>query len=335
MTNNEIIELYLSGNKEELYRKAWDVTTNNHGDNVYLRGLIEFNNKCNLDCHYCGIRRSNNDVNRYSLLKDDIISICKKGYEDGLRTFVLQGGEELSYDTELLCRTLEGIKNATNNEAAITLSCGIKSLDEYKALKSAGADRYLLRFETSDPELHKRIRNGIPLSKRLKALENIRTAGLQLGSGYMTGLPGENEQTRIDNALLCQELELDMVGIGPFIPHEATPLSGARQEDIELAIKGTALLRLLLPKAHIPATTAAGSLKPTGREDMIKAGANVLMPNLTPVSVKKDYLLYPGKICLDENGSQCMSCMGLRVKSVGREVSMARADALRIQEGNL
>jgi len=195
-------------------------------------------------------------------------------------------------------------------------------------MKNAGADRYLLRFETSDPVLHKKLR-GSSLASRLKNLEDIRTSGLQVGSGYMTGLPGESEDTRINNALLCRELDLDMVGIGPFIPSDETPLAGSKQEPIEYAIKGTALLRLLLPKAHIPATTAAGSLKPSGREDMIKAGANVLMPNITPVSVKKDYLLYPGKICLDEPGSQCIGCMGLRVKSVGRKINFARADALR------
>lgn len=335
MTNNEIIDLYRSNDNEKLFKAAWDVTTQYHRDNVYLRGLIEFTNECNLDCHYCGIRKSNDNVLRYTLCSQDIISIAEKGWKDGLKTFVLQGGEELGFDKDTICETVEGIKRVTNNEVAITLSCGIKSLQTFKDFKSAGADRYLLRFETSDEELHKKIRNGITLSKRLEALDNIRAANLQVGSGYMTGLPGETEDIRINNALLCQKLELDMVGIGPFIPHQDTPLGDSKQEDLIHAIRGTALLRLLLPKAHIPATTAAGSLKPTGREDMIKAGANVLMPNLTPVAVKKDYLLYPGKICLDENGSQCMSCMGLRVKSVGREVSMARADALRIQELNV
>ena len=209
------------------------------------------------------------------------------------------------------------------------MSFGARSLDEYKMMKAAGADRYLLRFETSDEHLFFKLR-GTKLKNRLQNLADIRESGLQVGSGYMTGLPGESEETRINNALLCRELDLDMVGIGPFIPSDETPLAGSPQQPIELAVKGTALLRLLLPKAHIPATTAAGSLKPTGREDMIKAGANVMMPNLTPVTVKKDYLLYPGKICLDDTGAQCIGCMGMRVKSVGREISFSRADALRL-----
>lgn len=333
LTTEEIIELYKKEDPAELYQAAWDVTTAHHGDNVYLRGLVEFTNNCSINCEYCGIRKDNDNVDRYRLPQDAIVDICKEGFEKGLRTFVLQGGEDNAVKAEDLCKTVEAIKEATEGEAAVTLSFGMLSYEQLKSLKAAGVDRYLLRFETSDEVLHKKLRGGISLKKRLETLENIRRAGMQVGSGYMTGLPGETEEIRINNALLCKELELDMVGIGPFIPHDDTPLKGSVQEPLDYAVKGTALLRLLLPKAHIPATTAAGSLKPTGREDMIKAGANVLMPNLTPVSVKGKYLLYPGKICLDENGSQCIGCMTLRVKSVGREVNFARADALRLLHG--
>ncbi|MBN2617318.1 MAG: [FeFe] hydrogenase H-cluster radical SAM maturase HydE [Spirochaetales bacterium] len=327
----EILELYRKEDPTDLYNAAWEVSSRYHGDNVYLRGLVEFTNKCVINCAYCGIRRDNKNVHRYSLDSQTIVDTCVDGYNKGLRTFVLQGGEDKDISVSDLCDTVRKIKKATNNEAAITLSFGSRTLAEYNMMKEAGADRYLLRFETSDPELHFKLR-GISLEKRLKNLEDIREAGLQVGSGYMTGLPGETEETRINNALLCHKLNLDMVGIGPFIPSDETPLAGSPQEPIDYALKGTALLRLLLPKAHIPATTAAGSLKPTGREDMIKAGANVLMPNLTPVSVKKDYLLYPGKICLDETGTQCIGCMSMRVKSVGRKVDFSRADALRLKE---
>lgn len=330
LTVEEILELYKKEDSTDLFKASWDVTTKYHGNNVYLRGLVEFTNKCVINCKYCGIRRDNKNVNRYSLDRQTIVNTCREGFEKGLRTFVLQGGEDKDISVSNLCDTVKEIKKATNNEAAVTLSFGARSLDEYKAMKDAGADRYLLRFETSDKHLYFKLR-GMPLKNRLKNLEDIRTSGLQVGSGYMTGLPGETEEIRINNALLCKKLDLDMVGIGPFIPSDETPLAGSPQEPIEYAIKGTALLRLLLPKAHIPATTAAGSLKPTGREDMIKAGANVMMPNMTPVSVKKDYLLYPGKICLDDSGPQCIGCMGMRVKSVGREINFSRADALRIQ----
>ena len=327
----EILELYKKEDTTELYNAAWEVSSEFHGDNVYLRGLVEFTNNCVINCQYCGIRRDNKNVHRYSLDSQTIVETCIDGFNKGLRTFVLQGGEDKDISVADLCETVKKIKDATNSEAAITLSFGARTLDEYKMMKDAGADRYLLRFETSDPDLHFKLR-GISLEKRLQNLEDIRESGLQVGSGYMTGLPGETEEIRINNALLCQKLKLDMVGIGPFIPSDETPLAGSPQEPIDYALKGTALLRLLLPKAHIPATTAAGSLKPTGREDMIKAGANVLMPNLTPVSVKKDYLLYPGKICLDETGTQCIGCMSMRVKSVGRKVDFSRADALRVKE---
>lgn len=329
-TVEEILELYNRDDSSALLQAAWDVTTEYHGDNVYLRGLVEFTNKCVINCEYCGIRRDNDNVNRYSLSPETIVEACMEGFEKGLRTFVLQGGDDKDISVSDLCKTVKMIKKATNNEAAITLSFGARSLEEYKMMKAAGADRYLLRFETSDEDLYFKLR-GMPLKNRLQNLEDIRESGLQVGSGYMTGLPGETEEIRINNALLCHKLKLDMVGIGPFIPSDETPLAGSIQEPIDYAIKGTALLRLLLPKAHIPATTAAGSLKPTGREDMIKAGANVMMPNLTPISVKKDYLLYPGKICLDDTGTQCIGCMGMRVKSVGRAIDFSRADALRLQ----
>jgi iron-only hydrogenase maturation rSAM protein HydE len=268
-------------------------------------------------------------VRRYRLAPEEIFAIAASGYRAGLRSFVLQGGEDCAFAEADLVRAVELIRRDCP-EAAITLSAGILGREAYARLRDAGADRYLLRFETSDPELHEKLRAGVSLDRRLEALAELRELGYQLGSGYMVGLPGETEETRVANALLCRELELDMVGIGPFIPHPETPLAGCAQEGIELTIRAAALVRLLLPDAHMPATTAAGSLDPLGREKMIEAGANVLMPNITPPLAKQNYLLYPGKICIAEEGEKCIGCLSLRVRSVDRELSFARGDALRL-----
>ena len=330
LSYNEVKELALFP-LEELSKKARDITENIHGKKILLRGLIEFSNYCSADCLYCGIRRSNKNADRYRLTENDILEAVKKGYSQGLKTFVFQSGEDKIFTTPKLCVLISKIKELTNNEAAITLSCGIRSKTDYKEFFDAGADRYLLRFETSDPELHKYLRNGIKLEKRLKALHDLKEVGFQLGSGFMVGLPGETEETLIKNIMLSMELEMDMGGIGPFIPHSDTPLANSQQQPIELSIRATALLRIALPYSHIPATTAAGSLDPLGREKMISAGANVLMPNITPVDYKKFYLLYPGKICLDESGIECIGCLSGRVKPLDRELSFERGDALRVQ----
>lgn len=320
---------------EELVKLARKKTDQIHGKKVLLRGLIEHSNICSLNCLYCGIRSSNKNVDRYHLTHEEILAIVKKGFDTGLRTFVLQGGEVASDKTQSICSLVSKIKQITRNEAAVTLSLGIKSYSEYKEMVDAGADRYLLRFETANPELHRYIRNGLSLFSRLRALEDIRKAGFEVGSGFMVGLPGESDNDLVENILLASELELDMGGIGPFIPHDDTPLSGSKQSPIDLTVKATALLRLALPECHIPATTAAGSLDPLGREKSIEAGANVLMPNITPVAVKKNYLLYPGKICLDEDGGECIGCMSMRVKRVGCTIDYGIGSALRLAKNQI
>jgi biotin synthase len=293
------------------------------GPRVFVRGLIEFTNYCACDCHYCGIRHSNSRVKRYRLSEEEVLSCVERGRSRGIRTFVLQGGEDPEYRTDRIARLVEKIRSAyPAEECALTLSCGIRTHAEYAALKAAGANRYLLRFETSDPALHEKLRGGIPLSRRLEALADLKDLGFEVGSGFMVGLPGETEDTRVENVLLCQKLGLDMVGIGPFIPHPETPLADARQEPLELTLRTVAFLRMLLPLANLPATTAAGSLEPDGRERMLQAGANVLMPNISPVAVKKDYELYPHKICVDEDGLKCLGCLGLRVRGIGKELSL-------------
>ena len=227
MDNYEIIEFYKNAATNALVARADQVCRSVHGDAVWLRGLIEFSNHCVIDCLYCGIRRSNNKVNRYRLTEQQIVETAQTGFKHGLRSFVLQSGEDPFFTVQVLCRILEKIKILTNDEAAITLSCGIRKRAEYLALKSAGADRYLIRFETSDPQLHETLRNGISLKRRLQALYDLKELGYQTGSGYMVGLPGETEEIRINNALLCHELQLDMVGIGAFIPHPDTPLGNS------------------------------------------------------------------------------------------------------------
>jgi biotin synthase len=323
-----IVEFYRTASTGALVQRADEVCRSIHGNKVWLRGLVEFSNYCNMDCQYCGIRHSNANVERYRLSPEQIVDLTVQGYEAGLRTFVLQGGEDPWFTADRIAFILDQIKTKTQGMAAITLSLGIRPRGVFAQWKSAGADRYLMRFETSDPELHRRLRCGATLERRLEALEDLRDCGYEVGSGYLVGLPGETEETRIANALLCREKKFDMVGIGPFIPHPETPLADAPQQPLELALRATALVRLLLPLANMPATTAAGSLDKQGREKMMAAGANVLMPNITPEDVKKNYLLYPNKVCLDESGFECLNCLDIRTHLVRKNIDYARGDSL-------
>ena len=324
----EVLAFYQSTSTPELMHRANQVCRRTYGNEVFLRGLIEFTNFCVMDCHYCGIRQSNARAHRYRLTVEQIVGLADAGWKYGLKTFVLQGGEDPWFTADRIVEILEGIREATGGEGAVTLSVGIRSKAVYRRWKAAGADRYLMRFETSDPSLYAVMKNGARLEDRLKALADLREEGFEVGSGYMVGLPGETEETRIANALVCHELDFDMVGIGPFIPHPDTPLGRAEQQPIDLAVRAAALVRLLLPEANMPATTAAGSLHKQGREKMLAAGANVLMPNITPESVKKDYLLYPGKICLDESGFECIHCLDIRTHLVDKTLSWARGDSV-------
>jgi biotin synthase len=314
----------------ELFAAAGSLCREVHGEGVLLRGLLEFTNHCRCDCAYCGIRRSNHKVERYRLEEEEILAVTERAFLRGFRTFVLQGGEDPAYPPSRIGRLVERIKERTRGEAAVTLSCGVLSKRQYRDLKKAGADRYLLRFETADPVLYAGLKNGEPLRRRLRALEDLGEAGFQVGTGFMTGLPGETERIREGNLRLAVRLEPDMAGVGPFIPHPDTPLRDAPQESLLHSLRAAAALRLGLPECHIPATTAAGTLDPEGREKMLRAGANVLMPNITPSGYKRHYLLYPGKICLDEEWESCLGCLGVRVRSLGRRLSFERGDAPRL-----
>lgn len=311
---------------DELYARADAACRAVHGDAVYLRGLLEASNTCVRDCLYCGIRRSNAAVARYRLADGEILASARAAHARGLRSFVLQGAEDPEFGPARLARLAERLKEELGGETALTFSFGTMGKADYAALKAAGCDRYLLRFETSDPGLHERLR-GSPLSARLAALEALRELDFEVGSGFMTGLPGTDEGTLEMDVELCARLGLDMVGIGPFIPHPGTPLAGAEPQGLEPCLRACAAVRLELPLANMPATTAAGSVAPDGRERMLAAGANVLMPNVGPVANKRDYELYPGKICLDEDGLQCVGCLGLRVKTVGKRLDCSRGDS--------
>lgn len=323
ISKDQAISIY-KDKSDYIFELARDICYSIYGNKVFLRGLIESSNICVKDCLYCGIRKGNNKVIRYKLTKNEILDTVKKGYDYGLRTFVIQSGE-FAYSVKELCDIVESIKN-NYSDIAITLSCGLMSKSQYKELKNSGCDRYLMRFETSDEKIYSYLRND-SLKRRIKGLYDLKELGFETGSGFMVGLPGESEETRINNALLCYDLSLDMIGIGPFIPHKDTPLGNSEQVPIDYTIRMTALLRILLPYSNIPATTAAGTLSQNGREKMLWAGANVLMPNITQNIYKKNYLLYPDKICIDESGFECIGCLSNRVKSVGKEISFDRGDS--------
>lgn len=333
LSSIEIADLFCHASTEELIDLANATCRRVHGREVLLRGLVEYSNICNSDCLYCGIRQGNSQVQRYRMEEAAIVEVVQEGYCRGFRSFVLQGGEDPEYTTKRICQLVRRLKEPGRTDMAITLSCGMRPKEEYLEMAESGVDRYLLRFETADERLHFTLRRRT-LADRLNALEGIRRAGLQVGSGYMLGLPGETRQIQLDNILLCQRLQLDMIGIGPFIPHPHTPLHGAGQQPLEDVIRSVALLRLALPEAHIPATTAAGSLVADGREQMLAAGANVLMPNLTPMEYKQNYLLYPNKVCLLEKGVEDIAGLSGQMCSLDREISFARGDALRIQRKN-
>ena len=311
---------------EELSSWADSVCRAAHGDAVFVRGLVEATNRCVLDCAYCGIRRSNARVTRYALSDAEILGRIGAAFDAGLRSFVVQGAEDPDFSPLRLARLAQAIFERTQGEAALAYSFGTLKRSGYIELKAAGVDRYLMRFETSDPKLYRTLR-GSELSERLRALADLRELDFEVGSGFMTGLPGAGPACLIEDVLLCKRLDLDMVGIGPFIPHPDTPLGVARGLGIEACQRAVALTRLALPLANIPATTAAGTVAPDGRERVLSGGANVLMPNIGPVAAKRDYALYPGKICLDEDGLSCVGCLSVRCAGIGKRLAKERGGA--------
>jgi len=309
-----------------LAENAREVREGIYGKDVYIRGLIEFSNYCKNDCLYCGIRCSNKNAERYRLDKDDILECCKSGYELGFRTFVLQSGEDMYFNDEVMCDIVKSIKSEYP-DCAVTLSLGEKSFETYKKYKESGADRYLLRHETANKSHYESLHpERMKLENRQECLFNLKKLGFQVGSGFMVGSPGQTNECLADDMVFLKKLNPHMVGIGPFISQKDTPFGERENGSVEKTLIMISLIRLMLPNALIPSTTALGTLDPMGREKGILAGANVVMPNLSPVSVRKKYLLYDNKICTGDEAAECRMCMQRRIESIGYKIAVSRGD---------
>ena len=303
-----------------LFEKAVEKRKEIYGDEVYLRGLIEFTNVCKNDCYYCGIRKSNKKAIRYRMTMEDIFSTCEQGYKLGYRTFVLQGGEDPYFTDERICQIVSGIK-ADYPDCAITLSIGEKSKESYKKYYDAGADRYLLRHETASQAHYEKLHpEDMKLSHRKQCLFDLKEIGYQVGAGFMVGSPYQRTEDLLEDLRFLQKLEPDMIGIGPFLTHADTPFACFGNGSLTLTLRLIAILRLLFPYALIPATTALGTIHPRGRELGMQAGANVVMPNLTPIKERKNYLLYDNKICLGDDSQMCRGCIDRRMAGIGYRI---------------
>lgn len=314
-----------SESKEYLLQKSHETRMKYYENKVYMRGLIEFTNYCKRNCVYCGIRGGNKLAERYRLSKEDILSACESGYRLGYRTFVLQGGEDDYYTDDKIVEIIGDIKEKYG-DCAVTLSIGEKSYKSYKRYYDAGADRYLMRHETATKALYETLHPNASFENRIQCLWDLKEIGYQVGSGFMVGLPGQKNEDYVNDLMFLKELKPHMVGIGPFIPHKDTPLGTEKGGTLEDTVTMVALTRLLLPEVLLPATTALGSINPKGREEGIKAGANVVMPNLSPTAVRKKYALYNGKICTGDEAAECRKCIEGRINSVGFALDMGRGD---------
>ncbi len=328
MNKSDILNLLLLPDPEPLYQEADYCRKQNMGDDVYLRGIIEFSNICVKDCHYCGIRSSNTDVKPYRIPDNEIIETCQKMVVWGYTSVVLQSGEDPFYTTEKLTHLIKTIKATT--PLAITLSVGERNEATYRAWKEAGMDRYLLRFETSNPKLFQESHPDDDLTNRLECLEILRRMGVQVGSGFLIGLPNETLEQLAEDILFCTQLDLDMIGIGPFIAHPNTPFSSQSNPfSPDIFYKTIAILRLINPRAHIPATTAFDAIDPKGRNRVLQRGANVFMPNATPMAYREHYQLYPGKPCISESSDDCAGCVKGRLKRLGRTIGNDAGHSLK------
>jgi biotin synthase len=329
LTKEEFKQLLENRNPENssyLLEKAKMVRDANFGNEIYLRGLIEFTNYCKNDCFYCGIRRSNANASRYRLTKEEIMSCCENGYGLGFRTFVLQGGEDSGFTHESMVDLVKTIRKQFP-DCAITLSIGEKTYEEYLDYYQAGANRYLLRHETANAIHYGKLHpEQLSSENRQECLRNLKKIGYQVGTGIMVGSPYQTIDHLVEDLLFIKELEPEMVGLGPFIPHKDTQFAefpaGSEEETLYLI----GIVRLLLPHALIPATTALGTIDAKGREKGVLAGANVLMPNLSPIGVREKYALYDNKICTGEEAAECNECLRRRMESIGYQVVDKRGD---------
>lgn len=312
LSKKEIVNI-LKSPDTDIFKEADEVRKKYVGDGVHLRGLIEFSNICKCNCLYCGLQSSNKHVNRYRLSKSEILDIATKGVDEGFKTIVLQSGEDNYFSSNLMCEIISEIKNLG---IALTLSIGEKSFEDYKAFKDAGADRYLLRIETTDKNLYKKMHPYADFDNRVRCLYDLKKLGYETGTGCLVGLPEQTIESLADDILFFKELNADMIGIGPFIPHPDTPLKNANAGSLDLAIKVMAITRILLKDINIPATTAMESLRPDGRLLALQSGANVVMPNLTDDCHKKMYEIYPNKV------SATRQDLDLKLKTINRYIEM-------------
>ncbi len=331
-TDSELLALLTSEDKQTndlLAQAAVPIRIDHYGDEVYLRGLIEFTNYCKNNCYYCGIRAGNTHVERYRLTKQQILDCCVEGYQLGYRTFVLQGGEDPYFTDDLICEIVRDIK-VQHPDCAITLSIGEKSRESYQKYYDAGAERYLLRHETASEEHYKLLHpDSMSLANRKRCLYDLKAIGYQIGSGFMVGSPYQKPKHLVEDLRFLQDLQPDMIGIGPYLTHPNTPFKDMPDGSLELTLRLISILRLLFPYALIPATTALGTIAYNGRERGLKAGGNVVMPNLSPTAVRKQYELYANKICTGDEAAQCRGCLEMRVASVGYHIVTDRGDVKR------
>ena len=301
-------------------RREW------YGTDVYVRGLIEFSNHCKNNCRYCGIRAGNTSVQRYRLSEEEIIALKRKGYSQGFRTFVLQSGEDPAFDDESICRIIRGIKTS-HPDCAVTLSIGEKPEESYRKYFEAGASRYLLRHETADEAHYRRLHpETMSLGNRKQCLRNLKKIGFQVGAGFMVGSPYQTLDNLVADLRFLQELQPDMIGIGPFIPAKGTPFENESQGSLQMTLNLISILRIMFPYALIPATTALGSVDPDGMILGLKAGANVLMPNLTPPDVRKLYSIYDNKSSIKEEATVTDGSLSELVRSAGYRIVIDRGD---------
>lgn len=311
-----------------LFEKAKKQCEKYYGKNIYIRGLIEFTNYCKNNCYYCGIRRDNKNINRYRLTEDVIMSCCHTGYELGFRTFVLQGGEDLYFTDDKMVSIIKSIKSQFS-DCAVTLSIGERPAESYKRMYDAGADRFLLRHETFNKEHYEKLHpRELSSANRQKCLFDLKETGYQVGSGFMVGAPGQTSEHLAEDMIFLKRLNPHMVGIGPFIPHHDTPFRYEKSGTVDKTLFMIGLLRLMLPGVLLPATTALASLEKDGRKRGILAGANVVMPNLSPRITRKDYSLYDNKRCLGDEAAEGIDLLKEEMKEIGYEIVVSRGDSL-------
>lgn len=311
-----------------LHKKAREVADQIYGKEIFTRGLIEFTNYCKNNCLYCGIRRDNKNIHRYRLTKEEILSCTDEGHELGFRTFVLQGGEDAYYTDDVICDIISSIKEKYS-DCAITLSIGEKAKESYKAYFDAGAERYLLRHETADENHYKKLHaDGQSFKNRMRCLQDLMDIGYQVGCGFMVGSPYQTNDSLYKDIMFIKEFKPHMVGIGPFISHHDTPFRNQPSGSLNTTLTLLSIIRLIHPEVLLPATTALGTIDSQGREKGILAGANVVMPNLSPIEVRGDYLLYDNKICTGEESAQCRSCLEKRMEGIGYQAVVSRGDSL-------